>query len=152
MWVFAYGSLMSEEWDKDLGCIRRGKAQLRGYRRAFNKKSVRNWGTRQSPCPTLNVVASPNLSCWGIAYQFPDNRKLGVQAYLEDREGKDFVFEALQIELDDGSEVEQSSRYTKAATLSQLKMRILRRWCSMLAGQKVLVANTCTTLPLDCNN
>jgi cation transport protein ChaC len=45
MWVFAYGSLMSDGWENEWGCLRRCRAELGGYRRAFNKASVRNWGT-----------------------------------------------------------------------------------------------------------
>ena len=59
MWVFGYGSLMWDGWQTEHGCIRMVKATLRGYRRAFNKASVRNWGTRERPAPTVNITADP---------------------------------------------------------------------------------------------
>ena len=59
MWVFTYGSLMFEGWERAGGYAVRTKAELQGYSRVFNKASLRNWGTRQFPCPTLNLIRSP---------------------------------------------------------------------------------------------
>jgi cation transport protein ChaC len=87
---------------KKRGCLRRCGAELRGYKRAFNKASVRNWGSAKFPCPTLNLVASASARCCGIAFEFPDKRKQKVMLYLSQREGRDFVFPSLPIRLDDG--------------------------------------------------
>ena len=103
MWVFTYGSLMFEGWERAGGYAVRTKAELQGYSRVFNKASLRNWGTRQFPCPTLNLIRSPSLSCWGIAFQFRDERAKEAIAYLKEREGKGFTFPALPIRLDDGA-------------------------------------------------
>jgi cation transport protein ChaC len=64
-------------------------AELRDYARAFNKLSVRNWGSRTYPGPTLNLIAS-TASCRGIAFEFPEERRAEILAYLIQREGKNF--------------------------------------------------------------
>jgi cation transport protein ChaC len=89
-----------------LGCTRRTRAELRGYQRAFNKASVRNWGTRAQPCPTLNVVKSASGTCRGIAFEFPEANEREVRDYLIEREGKAFPLRILPIRLDDGSVAE----------------------------------------------
>lgn len=97
MWVFGYGSLMSDGWERDFGCTRRVVAELRGYRCAFNKASVKNWGTQQCPCPTLNLERSDEAVCVGIAFEFSDVQRGYVDAYLSKREGKDFRLVSMQI-------------------------------------------------------
>src|SRR5262249_55672634 len=92
-------------WEKAFGCLSRPKAELPGYSRTFNKASVRNWGTKQFPCPTLNLVAS-SASCCGIAFEFPDESKQRIMLYLKGREGKCFVFPTLPIKLHDGAKME----------------------------------------------
>jgi cation transport protein ChaC len=89
MWVFGYGSLMWDGWETRRGCLRRVIAELQGYVRSFNKLSVRNWGSRTYPGPTLNLIASTS-SCRGIAFEFPEERRAEVLAYLIQREGKNF--------------------------------------------------------------
>ncbi len=105
MWVFGYGSLMWDGWhtNPNRGCIRSARATFRGYRRAFNKKSVRNWGTRENPGPTLNLIKADGASCHGIAFEFPDDRTNAILEYLREREGRNFAFPRLQIHIDDGS-------------------------------------------------
>jgi cation transport protein ChaC len=106
IWVFGYGSLMWDGWETQQGCTRRAFVVLPGYRRAFNKASVRNWGTKANPCPTLNLIASPFGACRGIAFEFPADRAGDVRACLGEREGQGFTFQSLSIRLDDGSGVE----------------------------------------------
>ena len=86
MWVFGYGSLMWDGWEAHHGCLRRVTAELRGYSRTFNKRSVRNWGTRLHPGPTLNLVAG-NTSCRGVVFEFPESSRAEIVAYLIRREG-----------------------------------------------------------------
>ena len=69
MWVFGYGSLMWDGWQTQHGCTRQMLADLPGYSRAFNKASVRNWGSTQNPCPTLSLTEGGN--CRGMAFEFP---------------------------------------------------------------------------------
>lgn len=104
MWVFGYGSLMWDGWEAQYGCARTAVANLPGYCRAFNKASVRNWGTKSHPCPTLNLTANAAGVCRGIAFEF-DSRKEEVLAYLEQREGKGFELRELLVRLDDSSEI-----------------------------------------------
>ena len=102
MWVFGYGSLMGDGWEAGHDCIRRTRAELRGYQRAFNKASVRNWGTKAQPCPTLNIVESKSATCRGIAFEFPEPKAQEIRDYLIEREGKAFALRLLPIFLDDG--------------------------------------------------
>ena len=74
MWVFGFGSLMTDGWEKGFDCIQRVTADLKGYRRAFNKASVANWGTRDCPCPTLNLVSEADAHCLGLRSSFPKHR------------------------------------------------------------------------------
>ena len=62
-WVFGYGSLMWDPWEEPFACVKRSVATLPGYRRCFNKLSEKNWGTRNNPCPTLNLHEDPSASC-----------------------------------------------------------------------------------------
>jgi cation transport protein ChaC len=103
MWVFGYGSLMGDGWEANRGCVRRTRAELQGYHRAFNKASVRNWGTKARPCPTLNIVKSESATCRGIAFEFPELNAQEVRDYLIEREGKAFALRTLPILLDNGS-------------------------------------------------
>ena len=105
MWVFGYGSLMWDHWEEARGYVRREKAMLNGYRRVFNKPSVRNWGTKTFPCPTLNLMGSNSSCCYGMAFEFLDSRKREILAYLAAREGKDFALLPLTVRLDLGDKV-----------------------------------------------
>jgi cation transport protein ChaC len=69
--------------------VRKAWADLRGYRRVFNKKSVLNWGTRAAPCPTLNLEEAPAASCRGMAFEFHKEPRFTGEmlAYLQRREG-----------------------------------------------------------------
>jgi glutathione-specific gamma-glutamylcyclotransferase len=73
MWIFGYGSLMFDGWESDHGCVERTWADLAGYRRVFNKKSVENWGTKNWPGLTLNLKASTTSVCRGVAFAFADD-------------------------------------------------------------------------------
>jgi len=89
---------MWDGWEKDRGCLRRAIAELPGFARAFNKRSIRNWGTRACPGPTLNLVASTS-SCKGIAFEFPDTDSKEIAAFLSEREGEGFALKELPIVL-----------------------------------------------------
>jgi cation transport protein ChaC len=92
---------MGDGWEVGRGCTRRTRAELRGYQRAFNKASVRNWGTEAHPCPTLNIVKAEAATCRGIAFEFPEPKAHNVRDYLIEREGKAFALRPLPIILDD---------------------------------------------------
>jgi glutathione-specific gamma-glutamylcyclotransferase len=104
MWVFGYGSLMWDGWQTQHGCIRQVLADLPGYSRAFNKVSVRNWGSTLNPCPTLSLrkTEGDNGNCRGMAFEFPDSRRQRVLAYLVKRGDPPTE---LPIRLDDGTHV-----------------------------------------------
>lgn len=106
MWIFGYGSLMWDGWESEFVCQGRAMATLSGYRRAFNKLSVANWGTKEAPCPTLNLQADREASCQGMAFAFAAVDKDAVLARLQKREGRSFVLTPLLVRLDDGMQVE----------------------------------------------
>ena len=105
MWIFGYGSLMWDGWESEFVCQERAMATLSGYRRAFNKLSVANWGTKEAPCPTLNLQADREASCQGIAFAFAAMKKDADLARLQKREGKSFVLTPLSVRLDDGMQI-----------------------------------------------
>ena len=91
MWIFGYGSLIWDGWENksERRCVRKAWADLRDWRRIFNKKSVRNWGTRAAPCPTLNLEEAPGVTCRGMAFEFHKEPRFTGEmlAYLQRREG-----------------------------------------------------------------
>ena len=89
MWVFVYGSLMWGDWATRFQGINRGIAKLKGYHRAFNKKSTSNWGTRDAPCPTLGLEESSNEECVGLVFDLMKIR--GILWKPNSRKGKDLV-------------------------------------------------------------
>lgn len=105
MWVFAYGSLMWDGWEQQFDGTRAEAAVLEGYRRAFNKKSVENWGTTNCPCPTLGLEADATARCTGVAFQFAEARDEAVWRYLRDREGPSFDLETAPVGLPEGRRV-----------------------------------------------
>lgn len=62
-------------------------ADLQGHARVFNKASIKNWGTRKFPGPTLNILPVEGTFCRGYAFEFVDADAAQVTAYLRKREG-----------------------------------------------------------------
>ncbi|MBL9081851.1 MAG: gamma-glutamylcyclotransferase [Planctomycetales bacterium] len=106
MWVFGYGSLMWDGWQTQHKCLRMVKATLPGFRRAFNKASVHNWGTRERPGPTLNIIADPARSCVGLAFEFPDDMRESIVAAFKRREGRNFELAEREVILDEGAPIQ----------------------------------------------
>lgn len=142
MWVFGYGSLMWDGWEKPRRCIRSAPALARGCARVFNKASIRNWGTQHRPCPTLNLVKSEHAECRGLAFEFPDSSTNEIIKYLEKREGRGFVLRRLEIELDTGEKVDaivpiyEGNNLVRAEGLDQLAEMALQA-----SGQDGLCVN-----------
>lgn len=105
MWVFGYGSLMWDNWEAKYGCTRRVVADLPGYCRRFSKASVKNWGTKATPGPTLNLSKLDAGVCRGIAFEFADVQRMEILSYLEVREGKAFPLHEVVIHFEDQSKV-----------------------------------------------
>jgi len=105
MWVFGYGSLMWDKWETAHGCTRKELADLTGHCRVFNKASIKNWGTKDAPCLTLNLWKKDAGVCRGIAFEFPDNKKEEVLTYLKKREGEGFVLRKISVLMQGTTEV-----------------------------------------------
>jgi len=105
MWVFAYGSLMWDGWEKSYGTTLSERATLDGYRRSFIKASVRNWGSPTQPGPTLGLIQDAASRCEGIAFQFPMALGQQVEDALRKREGNSYQLRELTIELRAGQRV-----------------------------------------------
>src|ERR1700674_3075771 len=112
MWVFGYGSLMWDGWERALQGSRVDGAALRNYRRSFNKKSTENWGTRETPGPTLGLEPDVAGSCTGTAFEFPDDQRAPVEGLLTGREGRSFALVELPVILPDGRELARLLRST----------------------------------------
>lgn len=106
MWVFGYGSLMWDGWEKEFGGKRAGLAELRNYRRSFNKLSIRNWGTPETPGPTLGLEPAFGALCIGAAFEITEDQSANVLSMLRRREGKSFGLRELTIRLPGGEDVE----------------------------------------------
>ncbi|WP_103020982.1 gamma-glutamylcyclotransferase [Salinibacter altiplanensis] len=105
MWIFGYGSLMWDDWETEFDSEKSEEAVLLGYRRAFNKASVLNWGSPDEPCPTLGLERETGVKCVGTAFNFSDDQEEEVIAYLKDREGASFDIVEVEITLSDGTDV-----------------------------------------------
>jgi cation transport protein ChaC len=105
MWIFGYGSLMWDGWEQTFGGMRVDGAALLNYHRAFNKKSVGNWGTPKAPAPTLGLEPSQDINCIGTAFEFPDAQRTAIQIFLTDREGPSFAVVELPLRLPNGREI-----------------------------------------------
>jgi cation transport protein ChaC len=104
MWIFGYGSLMFDGWEAACGCFDRKWADLPGYRRSFNKKSVESRGTREVPGLTLNLVRAAGYVCRGIAFAFEDDdRAPEILLDLQKREACEP--RKLAVQLEDGRAV-----------------------------------------------
>ena len=99
MWVFGYGSLMWDGWEHRFGCRRTMHAILPAFQRDFNKASVRNWGTRQDPGPTLGLIPAAEGECRGLAFEFSDVEREPILAALRAREGSSFELQNKDIHL-----------------------------------------------------
>lgn len=105
MWIFGFGSLMFDRWEKEFGCLRQCWADLAGYRRSFNKRSFESRGTRKAPGLTLNLETEGGVTCRGAAFEFTDDDKSeAMKRELRRREACDPT--TVNIRLDDGNGVD----------------------------------------------
>jgi len=133
MWIFGYGSLMWDGWEQQFDGKKVERAVLEGYRRAFNKKSVTNWGTEENPCPTLGLERDQEATCTGVAFKFPEALAEEVSAYLRDREGPSFDFVEVEIILPDSREVQARVAVNDPAAESYIGDRDTEAVASMIS-------------------
>jgi cation transport protein ChaC len=97
MWVFGYGSLLWDGWEKQYSGKKYDRAVLQNFRRSFNKKSVRNWGTPNCPGATLGLEPDMGTECIGALFEFDERFREPVLVELRRREGKSFVLEEVEV-------------------------------------------------------
>ena len=84
-WIFGYGSLM---WDPFFPYLRRERAVLPSYHRAFVTSFVRVWGRPDAPCVVLGLEQGG--ACEGVAYEVERERVPGIEDKLQAFEGEAF--------------------------------------------------------------
>ncbi len=120
---------MFDGWEAAHRCIDRKWANLPGYRRSFNKKSVESRGTSKLPGLTLNLVPAEFATCRGVVFQFEDNDRaeelLRLIARREACNGRE-----LPVLIDAGSAVKAWVYIYEGKTLSTKKRRLPKglRW------------------------
>lgn len=93
---------MWDAWEQSVAGVRTDGAVLSDFKRSFNKKSIRNWGTSQAPAPTLGLEPGRDVNCIGTAFEFADEQRTAVTNLLKDREGTSFRLVELPVRLPDG--------------------------------------------------
>ncbi len=84
-WIFGYGSLM---WDPFFPYLRRERAVLPGYHRAFVMAFARTWGRPDAPCVVLGLEQGG--TCEGVAYEVETGRLPVIEEHLRAFEGEAF--------------------------------------------------------------
>lgn len=143
IWVFAYGSLMSDGWERAFDGSRHPGAALHGFHRDFIKKSTVNWGSTEAPCPTLGLRREPAERCVGVAFRFSSERAPRVAAYLRGREGPTFEFEVHPVALPDERQVEATVAVNRLDTPAYLGDRSLQERAAMV-GSAVGTFGSCS--------
>lgn len=90
---------MWDDWQEAFNGTKIENARLGGYHRSFNKASTRNWGTSESPAPTLGLEKDPESQCIGCAFEIPDHRAEEVKLKLREREGPSFELKEVHVQL-----------------------------------------------------
>lgn len=135
MWVFAYGSLMADGWEKPFGSTSRAVATLHDYERSFTKASTVNWGTKAHPAPTLRIIERAGANCMGIAFGFLEEQQDGVFEYLAGREGKGFTRIRVRLTLTSGDAVEAFTyRYDGRSVISTSDVTALAEMATLAKG------------------
>lgn len=135
MWVFAYGSLMADGWEKVFGSMSRAVATLHDYERSFTKASTVNWGTKAHPAPTLCIVERAGAKCMGVAFEFLDERQDGVFEYLAGREGRGFTRIRVRLTLTSGDAVEAFTyRYDGRSVITTSDVTALAEMATLAKG------------------
>jgi hypothetical protein len=83
-----------------------------------------NWGTHACPRPTLNLEPNADAVCVGIAFEFPEERRDEVEAYLATREGKNFVLFCLEIIAKEAGSVQALVPQPRTGPLCKLRFPV----------------------------
>lgn len=95
-WIFGYGSLM---WDPFFPYIRRERAMLPGYHRAFVMAFTRVWGRLEAPCVVLGL--EPGGTCEGVAYEVAADKLRSIEEQLRAFEGEAFEVTRTRVIVED---------------------------------------------------
>ncbi len=109
-WVFGYGSLM---WNPGFSYVRKERARLVGYHRAFCIYSHHYRGTPERPGLVLGLDRSGE--CQGVAFQVAKPDWENVVEYLNERELIGYAYQPTAIEIDFESRNPPVKAYTFVA-------------------------------------
>lgn len=98
VWLFGYGSLI---YKADFPYLERRPAILRGWTRRLWQGSHDHRGTPERPGRVATLVAKPDASCVGMAYQVAP----AAFRQIDFREKNGYLRHAAEFELDDGQRV-----------------------------------------------
>ena len=87
-------------WDPFFAYVRRERAVLPGYHRAFVMAFSRVWGSEDAPCVVLGLERGG--SCVGIAYEVLENQVAEIKEELSAFEGAAFEVTRKSVRLTEG--------------------------------------------------
>ena len=90
MWVFGFGSLL---WNPGFPYEEAHVATTRGFARRFCVYTHDHRGTWECPGLVLGLIPAEGTVCRGMGFRVAPEREAEVQAYLDERELGDSVYE-----------------------------------------------------------
>ncbi|HKJ89400.1 MAG TPA: gamma-glutamylcyclotransferase [Gammaproteobacteria bacterium] len=108
MWVFGFGSLV---WNPGFPYEEAHLATVRGFSRRFCVYTHDHRGTWECPGLVLGLVPAAGNVCQGMGFRVAAGREAEVQAYLDERELGDSVYERAWLAIEVGAREERALTY-----------------------------------------
>ena len=108
MWVFGFGSLV---WNPGFPYAEARVGEVRGFARRFCVYTHDHRGTWDCPGLVLGLVPAEGNVCHGMGFRVAPGREAEVQAYLDQRELGDSVYERAWLPIQVGDREETALTY-----------------------------------------